>query len=318
MSPVPRLSTEDRVRVVVLHEEGYSCNMIALRLKVARCTVQQIVKKHKETSSVEDRKGRGRKRITTCREDRLIVKESLKARKKTSRILANELRNDHNIKVSSRTVRRRLLASGLKYCRSKKKPLLSAKARVKRLDWGKQHRDYDWSKVVFSDESRFCLISDRPVYIRRRSGEEYLPQCLSSTVKHGGGGIMVWGCISTGGVGSKHRVHGTLNAAQYIKILKFCAQPSIKHYFKDGDGIYQQDNAPCHTANTVKEWMRDNKMALLPGNSPDMNPIEHIWDYIGNIKFKSAHLKMQMNCLTRLSLNGAKSPWIIYSPFIKV
>ena len=80
MSIVPRLSAEDRVRVVVLHEEGYSCNKIALRLKVAQSTVQQIIKKHRETGSVGDRKGRGRKRITTSREDRMIVKKSLKAR----------------------------------------------------------------------------------------------------------------------------------------------------------------------------------------------------------------------------------------------
>ena len=82
MSPVPRLCTEDRIRVVVLHEEGYSCNKIALKLKVARFTVQQIIKKHKEIGNVEDSKGRGRKRITTSREDRLIVKQSLKDRKK--------------------------------------------------------------------------------------------------------------------------------------------------------------------------------------------------------------------------------------------
>eukprot|EP00795_Rhopilema_esculentum_P006592 gene6592-12133_t len=181
MSPVPRLSTEDRIRAVVLHEEGYSCNKIALKLKVARITVQQIIKKHKETGSVEDRKGRGRKRITTSREDRLIVKQSLKDRRKTSRILANELKDAHDIKVSSRTVRRRLVDSGLKYCRAKKKPLLSEKARAKRLDWGRQHRDYDWSKVIFS----------------------------------------------------LHRVEGTINAAHYIKILKFCALPSMRHHFKD-------------------------------------------------------------------------------------
>ena len=73
---------------------------------------------------------------------------------------------------------------------------------------------------------------------------------------------MVWGCISSGGVGAIHRVDGTLHTAQYIKILTFCAQPSLTHYVMDGDGIYQQDNGPCHTANTVKEWMLDKKMGL--------------------------------------------------------
>ena len=74
------------MRAVVLHEEGYSCNKIALKLKVARFTVQQIIRQYKETCSVVDRKGRGRKRVTTSRENRLIVKQSLKDRRTTSRI----------------------------------------------------------------------------------------------------------------------------------------------------------------------------------------------------------------------------------------
>ena len=109
MTPVPRLSIEDRVRVAVLHEERYSCYRIALELKVAQCTVQQIIKKRKETSSVADRKSKSRKRSVTPREDRLIGKQSLKARKKASRILDNELRNYNSINVSCRTIRRRLV-----------------------------------------------------------------------------------------------------------------------------------------------------------------------------------------------------------------
>ena len=89
---------------------------------------------------------------------------------------------------------------------------------MKRFDWGQQHREYDCSKVMFSDDSRFCLISDRPVYVGRRKGEKYLQQCSSPTVNHGDGGIMAWGCINSNGVGRLHRVEGTINAAHYNKI----------------------------------------------------------------------------------------------------
>ena len=60
MSQRPRLTMEDRVRVVVLHEEGYSCNKIAKRMKEARNTIQEIVRKYRETGSVMDKDGRGR------------------------------------------------------------------------------------------------------------------------------------------------------------------------------------------------------------------------------------------------------------------
>ena len=109
--------------------------------------------------------------------------------------MANDLNNEHNIKVSARTVRRRLQTSGLKYCRAKKKPLLTTAARKKCLACAREYIDFGWRKVLFTDESRFCLVSDRPVSVRRRQGEEYLPECLNTTMKHGGGGIMVWAVL---------------------------------------------------------------------------------------------------------------------------
>ena len=114
MSSRPRLTMEDRVRAVVLHEEGYNCKKIAKRMKVARNTIQEIVGKYTETGSVMDRAGRGREKITTTREDRIIKHFILRNRRKTSNATKNDLKNEYNIKVSARTVRRRLQTSGLK------------------------------------------------------------------------------------------------------------------------------------------------------------------------------------------------------------
>ena len=78
------------MRVICLHEEGYSCNKIAERLKVARRTIQQLVKKYKETGSVKDKPGKGRRKMTTPRDDRVIVNTAIKNRKISSNTVAND------------------------------------------------------------------------------------------------------------------------------------------------------------------------------------------------------------------------------------
>ena len=147
------------------------------------------------------------------------------------------------------------------------------------LQWALAHREFNWAKVMFRDESRFCLIGDSPISIRSRKGEEYLPECLNSTGKHGCGGIMVCDCITNNGAGRLYKINVSVNVEHY---LKYCAIPSLTHYLGDNEAIFQQDNAPCYTAGSVKSWMKRNNVRVLnwPGISPHLNPIEHVWTYI--------------------------------------
>ena len=70
------------------------------------------------------------------------------------------------------------------------------------------------------------------------------------------------------------------------------------------------DNAPCHRARAVVEWMTQKKLKHLeswPPQSPDLNPIEHVWDILSkrmkefrpkNLVELEARLKEEWACIS--------------------
>jgi hypothetical protein len=86
---------------------------------------------------------------------------------------------------------------------------------MKRFAWAKKHEQWtvdQWKSVLWSDEYKLEIFgSKRCVFMRRREGEQMISACVVPTVKHGGGGVMVWGCFALDTVGDLFRIQGTLN-----------------------------------------------------------------------------------------------------------
>ncbi|GFV82307.1 transposable element Tc1 transposase [Trichonephila clavipes] len=88
---------------------------------------------------------------------------------------------------------------------ARKKPFINLQNQKKRLEFAKTHQlktDNFWKKVIFSDESKFNILgSDGHCTVWRKPNTVLDPKKLRPTVKHGGGSVMVWGCMASNGVG---------------------------------------------------------------------------------------------------------------------
>ncbi|GFV37485.1 transposable element Tcb1 transposase [Trichonephila clavipes] len=101
---------------------------------------------------------------------------------------------------------------------------------------------------------------------------------LRPTVKDGGGNQIVWGS----GVGNLHFIDGIMNKYVYLGILKQNLKQSASKLGILGHLKLYQDNDPKHTADICKLWVLYHCPCVIKtlAQSPDLNPIEHVWDYL--------------------------------------
>lgn len=117
---------------------------------------------------------------------------------------------------------------------------------TKRVDYCKKHKDFDFKRVIFTDESQFTVnYCTLKVFCKKGDPNPSFPKQSSNY------SVMVWGGVSHWGQTSLSTITGWLKHEGYIDLLEE-RRAEIKKMFRGtGKFYFLQDNAPPHRPDEV-------------------------------------------------------------------
>lgn len=278
---------EKRIKIITLSENtDKTVTEIAKIVGMCKASVSLILKQYRETGNVDlkyQNCGGSNKKLTNrdLRRMRIISGNN-------PRMTAKDVQEEMGARgdcVSLRTIQRGLNDVGCRAERPKSKPFLTKAQAEKRYQWALEHRNWgeeQWNKVIWSDETVIELRDNCPQFVRVVDGFPLTSDHYCLTTKHPTR-VIIWSCFSFYGPGRSHIVEDRMNTEWYVtKIIRNRVLQQLEQWYPGSDGVFQQDNAPCHKSKRAMEEFRVNNITVMdwPPSSPDINPIENLWGLV--------------------------------------
>jgi len=252
-------TTQKPYHISVLHYWNMgirSARKIHRYTKLPLSTISYQLKKLRTQGSLEYRPGNGRKRMIDAKCSRALGQYVRRNNEVTLNELAEKLRDECRLTVSTSTISRHLNRLKYENCLPLNTPMLTQEQKEHRVKWAKEHLNDNWKSTVFTDESSFQLFRNT---IRRWSKN---PKEEKKRIPKNRQKVHVWGSISYRGTIGFHSFQNIMDSEYYIEILENNLISNAKRQFNDKWRL-QQDNDPKHRSATTKKWLAENVPCIM-------------------------------------------------------
>ena len=274
---IDQLTPVQRAAIVAFWLDGQARQEIARKIPCHLHTVGHWIRAWQQRRDWSDAERSGGPRCTSEQTEQRIQDFAEEKKFTTPRDIKNELELD----VSARTIRRRLDEVGL----------LGRVARIehpytdldlrRRLAFAEGYihwSETDWERVIFSDETHFDRFGHGRQWVQRPVGAAFDPQYFAHDTQNVES-VGLWACFCAKGIGQAEIYVGEYKSEQYCSMLHANLLATARCFYPRQHWYMLHDNAPQHTSRFTSTWLHNHGVTVIdfPPYSPDLNPIENLF-----------------------------------------
>ena len=248
-------------RIVYLYRQGKSIQDIRRITKHSFEKVDNTIKHFLRFGVAPETPKKGRPTNLTNQALTMITLLTVQNRMSSCLLISNQLKQNGILGCSPTTVRKGRHMLHFDYKPPKHRQFLSEEQKFQRVQFANSVlcSDFDFDRIIFSDESRFCLGPDNAFRWYRRG--ENTPDCFDETVKYDVS-VMVYGAI---GIGYKSKLvfcSDGVDNQEYRQILDQSEMFQVLDArYGAGNYVFMQDGAPAHRCSLTTLYLKKDVLS---------------------------------------------------------